>query len=150
LKKSVNFLKGLIEQGFSSGDQGYTVVSELEVSTYRTHQEESLGKDRSGTSASPMQIKGRASESCRDKLKSWKKGWGFAEPECDSPGWEQKAFNTLSAVPRIRSLLPACISRRQFSAVPAIMLPSETIISVKPFILYVALVMVFFFFLSHQ
>lgn len=46
------------------------MVTELEVSTYRTHPEESLGEDHSGTSASPMQIKVWAYEPCRDKLKS--------------------------------------------------------------------------------
>lgn len=52
------------------------MVTELEVSTYRTHPEESLREDHSETSASPMQIKGKAYEPCRDKLKSWKKGRG--------------------------------------------------------------------------
>lgn len=77
LEASVNFLKGLLDRGFRSADQGCTVVTALGVSGCRTHPEESQGEDRSGTSASSMQIEGQPSELSRDQLKSQKWGSGL-------------------------------------------------------------------------
>lgn len=62
LEQPVHSLKQLLEQGFGSGNQGCTKVTEVEVSTSGTHPEDSLGEDHSGTSASSIQIKEQASE----------------------------------------------------------------------------------------